>query len=189
MRASTVACDGCSRGHAARVEEVIERRALLRLGLGGASALLAACGARPHDTQDNMGGSDPGGSGTPTDDGGQAEAGCSTASQVLNLSFSQYPQLSQVGGSVTVSASGYSDPTCRRNLIIVAQVSEGSFVALSASCTHQCCPVSYLSGRFFCPCHGSTFNTDGTVAGGPARRPLQRYDVCSDGSSATVVLA
>jgi menaquinol-cytochrome c reductase iron-sulfur subunit len=28
-----------------------------------------------------------------------------------------------------------------------------------------------------CPCHGSVFNGDGTVAGGPAPRPLFTYPI------------
>src|SRR5579859_469623 len=40
---------------------------------------------------------------------------------VLALSFSQYPQLQKSGGSVTVSAKGYSDPMCRSSQIVVFQ--------------------------------------------------------------------
>jgi cytochrome b6-f complex iron-sulfur subunit len=31
--------------------------------------------------------------------------------------------------------------------------------------------------RFHCPCHGSVFNHDGTVAHGPAPRPLEWLEV------------
>lgn len=53
------------------------------------------------------------------------------------------------------------------------------FIAFSINCTHLGCPVQYLQGGhiFLCPCHGSIFNDDGTVAGGPAARPLDRYPV------------
>jgi Rieske Fe-S protein len=187
MTSSKIGCEACSTRPAATVEESVERRALLQLGAAGATVLLAACGPGSRAEQTNAGGPD-GGDAPPGDDAGQSDAGCSTGSRVVTLSFSQYPQLTQVGGSITVSAAGYIDPTCRRNLIVVAQVSTGSFVALSASCTHQCCPVSYSGGRLVCPCHGSTFDMSGAVVGGPARRPLQSFEVCSNESGVSVVL-
>ncbi len=46
--------------------------------------------------------------------------------------------------------------------------------ALSAVCTHLGCITRYRSesGVIACPCHGSAFNVEGEVAGGPAPRPL-----------------
>jgi menaquinol-cytochrome c reductase iron-sulfur subunit len=54
-----------------------------------------------------------------------------------------------------------------------------SFEAFAVYCTHLGCPVHWLQipKLFICPCHGSVFNGDGTVAGGPAPRPLFRYDI------------
>lgn len=45
--------------------------------------------------------------------------------------------------------------------------------ALSAICTHRKCKLDAEGDRsFYCPCHGSTFNPDGEVTHGPARRNL-----------------
>ena len=45
--------------------------------------------------------------------------------------------------------------------------------ALSSICTHRHCLVSVeLDRSFLCPCHGSTFNPDGQVTHGPAKRDL-----------------
>jgi len=52
-----------------------------------------------------------------------------------------------------------------------------NFIAFAVYCTHLGCPVHWFSQPkiFMCPCHGSVFNSDGTVAGGPAPRPLFTY--------------
>jgi menaquinol-cytochrome c reductase iron-sulfur subunit len=54
-----------------------------------------------------------------------------------------------------------------------------SFTAYAVYCTHLGCPVLWLATPriFMCPCHGSVFNGDGTVAGGPAPRPLFQYPI------------
>lgn len=45
--------------------------------------------------------------------------------------------------------------------------------ALSAICPHRRCKLEAEPDRtFYCPCHGSTFNADGKVTEGPARRDL-----------------
>ena len=45
--------------------------------------------------------------------------------------------------------------------------------AISAICTHLGCIIATQEGGgYFCPCHGSRFDTEGKVVGGPAPRPL-----------------
>ena len=53
------------------------------------------------------------------------------------------------------------------------------FIAYAIYCTHLGCPIHWIADAriFLCPCHGSVFNADGTVAGGPAPRPLFTYNV------------
>ena len=55
--------------------------------------------------------------------------------------------------------------------------------ALFAECTHLGClvgPWNPLSQRFVCPCHGSEYKKDGTVARGPAPKPLRLAKVGTD---------
>lgn len=54
-----------------------------------------------------------------------------------------------------------------------------SFTAFSIYCTHTGCPVTWTPGAdlFMCPCHGGVFHRDGSVAGGPPPRPLDRLPV------------
>ena len=55
--------------------------------------------------------------------------------------------------------------------------------ALQAECTHLGClvgPWNPLSQRFVCPCHGSEYKRDGSVARGPAPKPLKLAKVGTD---------
>jgi Rieske Fe-S protein len=59
--------------------------------------------------------------------------------------------------------------------LVVTQPQAGVIKCFTAVCTHQGCLVDEVSnGKINCPCHGSAFNAaDGTVANGPAKRPLE----------------
>lgn len=57
--------------------------------------------------------------------------------------------------------------------VIVCRVG-GGIRAFSARCTHLGCLITQQAdGLLVCPCHGSRFRLDGTVARGPAGRPLE----------------
>jgi Rieske Fe-S protein len=156
------------------------RRGLLRAGLGGAAVVFVpGCGAAPSQSRRD-GGGDPGEGGPP--EGGTCQPTCATGTKTLEFLFSAHPQIRNVGGSALGNAPGYSDPSCQLDIIIVVHLSAGAYVAFSAGCPHQCCPVSFNVARteFVCPCHGSTFDTDGHVTGGPAPNGLQKLAVCAD---------
>ncbi len=60
----------------------------------------------------------------------------------------------------------------------VCIVREGSqLAAISTTCTHLGCIVAPSETGFACPCHGSRFDQDGNVTGGPAPRALPWYKV------------
>ena len=51
-------------------------------------------------------------------------------------------------------------------------VREGArLAAISTTCTHLGCIVAVSDTGFGCPCHGSRFDQDGNVTGGPAPKP------------------
>ncbi len=84
---------------------------------------------------------------------------------------------------------GKGDPTPAAELTrgrgLVLQTDEGKLAvyrddagelrALSPTCTHLGCVVEFNEAErtWDCPCHGSRFDTDGTVISGPARKPLE----------------
>lgn len=51
--------------------------------------------------------------------------------------------------------------------------------AIAAICTHLGCTPNWMAEdrKFFCPCHGSLFYSNGVNFAGPAPRPLDRYKV------------
>ncbi len=59
---------------------------------------------------------------------------------------------------------------------------KGDFIALSSTCPHLGCQVSWegQNNRYFCPCHNGTFDPSGVATGGPpgeAGQSLPRYDL------------
>jgi len=71
--------------------------------------------------------------------------------------------------------------------VVIGLDGRGLF-AMSAICTHAGCVLDdgsqTISAGLTCPCHGSAFDGNGAVTAGPARTPLQHYQVtvAADGS-------
>ncbi|GEL19053.1 Rieske (2Fe-2S) protein [Pseudonocardia asaccharolytica] len=78
-----------------------------------------------------------------------------------------------VGGGVVLRGPG----------VVLTQPTPGTFVAFSATCTHEGCTVhSVAGGTINCFCHGSRFRIDdGAVVGGPAPEPLPRVPITVTG--------
>jgi cytochrome b6-f complex iron-sulfur subunit len=64
-------------------------------------------------------------------------------------------------------------------MLFLACLEDNRFIALSRTCTHLGCAISWDEDqqKFVCPCHGSTFNRGGVVLTAPALRPLDYYPV------------
>ena len=72
--------------------------------------------------------------------------------------------------------------------IVVARTTSGTFIAVSAACTHQGTYVNYSSAynSFICPNHGAKFNSAGAVTQGPASSNLAQYHTTLLGTSLRV---
>ena len=114
----------------------------------------------------------PGCSGSPSSPSSSAPAlptvNGSVSSGAVTVNVDASSPLATVGGAALVqSASG---------TFLVSQTAQGTFVALTAICTHEQCTVTgFQSSRYVCPCHGSQYSTSGTVVQGPATRALQQF--------------
>ena len=64
-------------------------------------------------------------------------------------------------------------------MLFLACLEGNQFIALSRTCTHLCCALSWDKDqqKFVCPCHGSTFDRAGVVLTAPAIRPLDFYPI------------
>jgi cytochrome b6-f complex iron-sulfur subunit len=73
---------------------------------------------------------------------------------------------------------------------VVFVTMKGELKALSTRCTHAGCTVNWNTEKgdniFLCPCHGSRFDAQGKVLGGPAKTPLASYSVRKQGDDAIV---
>jgi len=71
---------------------------------------------------------------------------------------------------------------------MVIRSSDTQIIALSAICTHAGCSMDYNASQqqLDCPCHGSKFSTNGSVAVGPANRALRVYTATLTGTMITV---
>jgi cytochrome b6-f complex iron-sulfur subunit len=62
-------------------------------------------------------------------------------------------------------------------LVIRQPGSTDTLIAVNPTCPHSGCKVDWQSdqSKYVCPCHGSQFNADGSIAQGPATNPLSTY--------------
>jgi len=64
-------------------------------------------------------------------------------------------------------------------LAFIRKEADGSVTAISATCTHLGCVVSWMDDEkiFKCPCHNGRFDAAGKVLSGPPPVPLWRHPV------------
>ncbi len=148
----------------------MSRRAVLAgVGALGAAVTLAACGGTSGEGTTTPGGGSGGGAsddGTPTDAAPAVPGAIAKAADV------------PVGGAVAANLDGAP--------VLLTQPTAGTFVGLSAICTHQGCTVAPDGDHLTCPCHGSTFDLAGAVTQGPASEPLISFALNLDGEDLVV---
>jgi Rieske Fe-S protein len=67
--------------------------------------------------------------------------------------------------------------------VVIGRDDEGVY-AMTTTCTHQGCDISRTgsvsSSGLHCNCHGSSFDANGSVTGGPAQSALSHFAVDID---------
>ncbi len=73
--------------------------------------------------------------------------------------------------------------------ILVIRQNATTYRALSMLCTHAGCQVNPPSGgMIYCACHGTRFDMNGNVMGGPAPSPLTNYGVTYNASAKSITV-
>jgi len=141
------------------------RRVVIAAGGVGAAALLAGCGGGAGDS----GGAAP----PPTTAGGSSPTAVPSGDAPAANALAKTTDIPVGGGKIFQAQK-----------VVVTQPAAGQFKAFSAVCTHMGCLVGTVSGGTIqCPCHGSRYSiADGSVAAGPAPRPLppKQVEVVAD---------
>jgi len=100
-----------------------------------------------------------------------AVAGCQTADHGGSTAISHGERLIDAGPVGNYSTDGVYAGFRDLGFFIIRKGDKLS--ALSSYCTHRKCKLTAEPDRsFYCPCHGSTFDPNGRVTHGPARRDL-----------------
>jgi cytochrome b6-f complex iron-sulfur subunit len=189
----------------------IDRRVVLRGMAATLLATLAGCGTDVRQPTDELGdesgdgttgGGTTGGGSTGGGSTGGSSGGGSTGGGSTGGGATSDPGFSTCGGELCIDLAADANAALRdvdgarvisttdRKFLIV-RTDETTFVALSAICTHAGCTVRYAAGSrdVVCPCHGSTFELDGTVTNGPALEPLDVFPATYDAATGIVKIA
>jgi Rieske Fe-S protein len=102
--------------------------------------------------------------------------------------LSDLPDLEPTPVTVRVArADGYAQIVERR-VVFLVRTGDTEVTALSSTCTHLGCRVSWdaEAGDLKCPCHGGVFDRTGKVTAGPPPAPLPRISTRVDGDQVFV---
>lgn len=165
------------------------RRRLLGLGLGALGGACAGCGrlgkggdSQQLDSEGESAGPDstygcspnnPTGVEPEGPESGWAEQGW------VQVDLAEHPELLEVGGQASVQV-----PEALLQ-VVLAQPTEGCFIAVWSICTHGACEVAWddTVHLLVCPCHDSRFAPDGAVVQGPATEALSSFPVIRSGDA------
>lgn len=93
-----------------------------------------------------------------------------------------------VAGNSALNNGGGAVVNATNRVIVARSADKSAFFAVQSNCTHQGTTVVFQANNnvFFCPNHGSNFQTSGAVVNGPATSPLKRYKTSFDASANTI---
>jgi Rieske Fe-S protein len=99
---------------------------------------------------------------------------------------------SPLGDVMTVAASSLATPSLEAVGMIALCIGRDSkgIYAMTLTCTHMGCNIgtgTVAPQGLRCPCHGSTYDANGNVTGGPAPAPLQHFAVTADASGVLTI--
>jgi thiosulfate dehydrogenase [quinone] large subunit len=181
---------GRPQGHGGRVgrygrSATSTRRDFLRGTFAGVAATLGAALAVTLLSKGGASTSQPVGP-TATAGSGETATTTTTSGALGSTSIANVSQ-APVNSSLSFTLPSNGDPG------VLVHLSNGSFVAFDATCTHEGCPVQYdpSSKLLLCPCHGAAFDPahGGAVVQGPADTPLVDVALHVDRASGSITVS
>ena len=121
--------------------------------------------------------------GSPTSPGGGTSPLTVLAGQFMGsgVRVAAGSALADVGDAALVESTA--------GVFLIARTSASTFLAIDAVCTHEGCTITDADGNdYVCPCHGSRYNRDGRVIGGPAMANLRQYATTFADDAVTIAL-
>jgi Rieske Fe-S protein len=155
--------------------EATPRRTVLLAGAGSAAALATGCGSNGDDGGTTS--PTPGPTSSPTSSPTSGPTSGPASSAPAGKALAKTSVIPVGGGTIF-----------KEEKVVVTQPTAGEFKAFSAICTHQGCTVAKVeNGTIDCLCHGSKFRiANGSVARGPAARPLPAEQITVSGDTITL---
>ena len=107
-----------------------------------------------------------------------AIAGIEILGVSLNFLFNSSPKEEELAQYIIAGKVNDFKPNSvtpfRSGKFYLTRLSDGGFLAMSLTCTHLGCSVSWneVESKFVCPCHSSSFEINGNVTSPPAPRAL-----------------
>ncbi|MEW5883611.1 MAG: ubiquinol-cytochrome c reductase iron-sulfur subunit [Armatimonadota bacterium] len=77
-----------------------------------------------------------------------------------------------------------------RQYVVYIHRNRNGLLCFDPACTHLGCRIRFQEekDRYFCPCHGGVFDSEGKVVSGPPPKPLSRHEVKSEGGKIYVFM-
>ncbi|KUN84359.1 iron-sulfur protein [Streptomyces bungoensis] len=154
------------------------RRAVLTTGAGALALGCVGCGSSGTGGGSSAPASPSGKAASPAPSGTATASPSGKQASPAGRELARTADIPEGGGKIFPSEK-----------VVVTQPKKGEFKAFSAICTHEGCTVSkVMNGTIDCPCHGSRFHiADGSVAQGPAARPLPPKSIKVEENSVRLV--
>ena len=146
----------------------ISRRDFLKLtSLAGGSIILTACSSSDGERSfiDRL-------QGKPLTELPQVEGAWAKDGDTLMLELAKLPELESLGGAVRIEGEALPEP------ILVVFGEDGNYYAFKNACTHAGRMIDPVAGTMTlecCSASSSTFNYQGNVLSGPAKKSLTSF--------------
>ena len=115
-----------------------------------------------------------------------ADSGCwKFSGSTVEIDLSRAPELEKSGSAIRLEGGGLPER------ILVLHGNDGSFHAIKNRCTHMWRRIDPVAGESLircCSVSKSTFDYEGDVVSGPAKKPLRVFPVKTEDSKLMILL-